>query len=101
MLGLFWNMVMHLRHVTAYIDERRKQMCKEHEDIVNALEQRDAAPCPERISFPRHLSQNDIAGPGERQELLAVLLIMFLAKIIVGIRRCNPREAIITEARAN
>jgi len=42
MLGLFQNMIMHHRHITAYIDERRKQMCKEHEDIVNALEQRDA-----------------------------------------------------------
>jgi DNA-binding GntR family transcriptional regulator len=43
MLGLFRNMVMHHRHVTAYMDERREQMCKEHEDIVNALEQQDAA----------------------------------------------------------
>jgi len=43
MLGLFRNMVMHHRHVTAYIDDRRKQTCKEHEDIVNALEQKDAA----------------------------------------------------------
>ena len=43
MFGLFRNMVMHHRHVTAYMDERRKQMCKEHEDIVNALEQQDEA----------------------------------------------------------
>jgi DNA-binding GntR family transcriptional regulator len=43
MLGLFRNMVTHHRHVTAYIDERRKQMHKEHENIVNALDQKDAA----------------------------------------------------------
>ena len=40
-LGLFRNMIMHHRHYTAYIDERLKQICKEHNDILNALEQHD------------------------------------------------------------
>lgn len=42
MLSLFRNMIMHHRHMTAYIDIRRRQIYNEHKEIVDALEKKDA-----------------------------------------------------------
>ena len=42
MLSIFRNMIMHHRHMTAYIDIRRRQIYNEHKEIVDALEKKDA-----------------------------------------------------------